>query len=220
MSPTTGKEGREMGGEKGTCETKGRIRPDADVALRREMVRTGDVGGLMDMLATMRSDIERASEILKELGMAIGVRAQQDPEAFSREVYARMVALSSFLVLRCQYFVSLRIEAFSRAPWGMGRPDLPADIEASLARLRDLQEHVGELLQGQASVARSWALTRAKVREQERSRNRRGKNGRGRGSGRKSGDLETPAHTNGHSPNRLAGLLGGLAGDDGAGLDG
>src|SRR4051794_38056314 len=95
-----GQGGRQMAKQKERRESKENIRPDADVELRREMARTGDVGGILNLLATMRCDIDRAGEILRELGTAIGVRAQQDPEDFSREVFARMVAMSAHLMFR------------------------------------------------------------------------------------------------------------------------
>lgn len=198
------------------------LRPDADVERRREMAEAGDVAGILELLGTMRADADRANDILKELGMAIGVRAGMDPEGFSRDVYARMVAMTAHLLFRSQFFVDRRIQAYSRAPWGMGRPDLPSDIEAALARLRDLQGHVGELLQGQAAVARMWELTRAKRLENDGAGDQAVTRSRGRKDRRPTEARKKPTpHVNGHQGNRISDLLDGLViGSDGAEHDG
>lgn len=206
----------------GIGEGAGQIRPDADTKLRREMARTGDVGGILELLTNMRPDAERLGELLNELSTAIGVKAERDPEGFARQVYAQMVASGASLLFRSQHFINLRIEAFGRAPWGMGKAELPADIEAALARLRDLQAHVGELLQGQATVARLWELTRSKRLENDGAqdgaapRSRRPRNGRPAEHSSKAATL-----ANGHSDNRIAGLLDGMTiGRDGVDHDG
>lgn len=208
-----------MSGKTTSVKSATTIRPDADAGLRQEMARSGDVGGILDLLDSMRPDILLAGELLDELRTAVGVKTRQDPEAFARETFARMAAMSAYLLFRAQHLLSLRVEGHSRAPWGQGRLDLPPDIENALARLWELQHHVGELLQAQAAVARSWALTKAKARENKRRRRRRGGNDKPIKCDLVSEDCHTPVRGNGRSLNRIASLHGGTAHTDGAGRD-
>jgi hypothetical protein len=130
---------------------------------RRRWAEQGDVEALLGEIRAKPWSGFPIDESFKHILTACEVRARSDPEGFGRQLFAEMVALNGFLLLRTQVFVIDRV--VGRGPFAC-KPalgDLSADVaERLLPRLAEMQKALAEVLVAQAQTARLWALTRAK----------------------------------------------------------
>lgn len=137
-----------------------RPRPWTDQA-REAMAASGDVDGLWQLLTTRPRDLLDSEQTFRQLLQAAGVRARQDPAAYSAEVFARLVALTSYLVLRTHYLAGRAIAGHDLQRSRHADGDVPSEFaEVILPRLFELHSHLATLLQAQASTARLWQLAR------------------------------------------------------------
>jgi hypothetical protein len=131
--------------------------------LRRRWAQEGNVEALLAVIRSKPWSCFSVDEVLKHVLDACEVRARSDPEGFGRLLFAEMVALNGFILLRSQVFIIDRV--VGRGPFAC-RPalaDLSADVaERLLPRLMEMQRGVAEVLVAQAQTARLWGLARAK----------------------------------------------------------
>ncbi|MEO6808905.1 MAG: hypothetical protein ABI353_07315 [Isosphaeraceae bacterium] len=180
---------------------KTRLTPEADEARepticeKRELAaRSGDIDSLWNELTTRHYSLIDQEELFGHLLRALEVRSRRDPEAFAGDTFARMIGFVSYLTLRSTFYVNARIARYGRATQGNGPAAFPPDVaEKLIPRLIDLQGHLAELIQGQATTARQWELIHAK----------RAENGRGVGGDVKANRArrspKAPASANGHT---------------------
>jgi hypothetical protein len=144
---------------------------------------------------------------------AIEARSARDPAGFAEAVFSRMVGFTGYLTLRSQYYLTHVIRTADRQGQSKGTPALPREVtDVYLPRLMELQGHLGELAQLQASTARLWELARQRRLENDQAE-RDGSRPRPRRRPPASPPLEVPAGSayGADEPvNRLAGLLEGL----------
>jgi len=131
--------------------------------------------------------------------------------------------------LGSHYLLARGIEQFDNSSQGCGRVELPPTLAGRvLPQLLALHESLGQMLHTQASVARSWELTRAKRLETDRAEARAASKATGKARAkarRKPGPaaarVDGTHGGDGKPANRIAGLLGGLGlGADGVHGDG
>jgi hypothetical protein len=188
-----------------------RARPPSLSEQYRHSAATGDLDGLLRLIAEQPGCLLDPDEPGRLLLQAIEVRAKQDPARFADELLTRMFAFSGYLLFRAQMYAASRIAQHDRDRGPRGLPDLadPA-LERCLARLLELQTHVAELSQAQASTARLWELTRQKKQENDqRERAARKRREPASENSALNGQAES---ANGHPApaNRLLGLFNGL----------
>jgi hypothetical protein len=103
-------------------------------------------------------------DVFRRLLQALEVRARQDAAGLSSEMFARMMAFSSFLWMRGADAIRQLLSAADQNN-PSARP-LPREVtEEQLPRLLDIQHHLAELALAQASTARLWELARLRKRE-------------------------------------------------------
>ena len=136
--------------------------------VRKRWVEEGDVEAFLDLIRNKPWSSFSIAEQLRNLQRACEVRAMKDPAAFAGDMFARIVAFNSFLVLRCQLVVADRV---------VGRGELPS----TPAHRRPLERRGrsapappdgdagrrAEVLVAQAKAARVWSLIRAKEAQAE-----------------------------------------------------
>ena len=137
---------------------------------RRRWVEEGKIDPFVDLIRKMPWSMISIAEQLRNLQLACEVKARDDPAAFSEEVFARVVAFNSFLVLRTQLFVAERVVGRGELPCTPAIVDLSNDVaERLLPRLVEMQRALAEILVAQAKAARVWSLTRAKEAQADRA---------------------------------------------------
>jgi hypothetical protein len=126
-------------------------------------VREGNVEALLSEIRSKRWSCFSVDEVLKHILDACRVRAQLDPEGFGRLLFAEMVALNGFLLLRTQVFIVDRVVGRGPFPWKPAMADVSSDVaERLLPRLMEMQRGLAEVLVAQAQTARLWGLAKAK----------------------------------------------------------
>jgi hypothetical protein len=131
--------------------------------IRAAWAREGNVEALLREIRSKPWSGFPIDEVFKHILAACEVRARTDPEAFARLLFAEMVALNGFILLRTHVFVVDRI--VGRGPFACkpALTDFTADVaERLLPRLGEMQRGMAEILVAQASTARLWGLAKAK----------------------------------------------------------
>jgi hypothetical protein len=136
-------------------------RPPTARETRLALAEAGKYEELVTILKETHPSILDFEEIWSFVLRAMEVRARQDPERFAADVYASMVSFTSYMAMRARFFLDRRLLHQGEAV----RAGDPAGIdphvyEDHLPKLVELQGHVAELLQGQATTARSWQMAR------------------------------------------------------------
>ena len=141
--------------------------------IREEMADDGDVEGLWALLSTTNWNLLDLPETFRLLQHAIRVGSHKNPRRFAAEMFERMVAATSNLMLRTQFYLQQIMSRSDMDPSNRGPGDLPWEIIDRLQpRLVELQRAVGELLVGQAHTARVWELVLEKKMNRVRTRKR------------------------------------------------
>jgi hypothetical protein len=131
--------------------------------VRAAWASEGDVESLLAEIRTRPWSLFPIDEVFKHLLAACEVRARSDPEAFARLLFAEMVAINGFILLRTHVFIADRV--VGRGPFACkpALTDFSADVaERLLPRLAEMQRGLAEVLVAQAQTARLWGLARAK----------------------------------------------------------
>jgi hypothetical protein len=136
-------------------------RPPTARETRLALAEVGKYEELEAILKETHPSILDVEEIWSFVLRAMEVRSRQDPERFSADIYAAMVSFSSYMAVRARHVLGRRLLHQGEAV----RAGDPAGIdphlyEDHLPKLVELQGHVAELLQGQATTARSWQMAR------------------------------------------------------------
>jgi hypothetical protein len=98
---------------------------------------------------------------------ALEVRAGQDPAALSAQMFGRMMAFGGYLWFRAAHAIRRLCAAADRR--SDGSPAIPREVtEHHLPLLFQLQAHLAELAQAEASTTRLWELTKRKKPEEAR----------------------------------------------------
>ncbi len=135
---------------------------------REQAARSGDVDAIWGEITTKHFSMVDQEELFALLLRALDVRSR-DPEAFAAENFTRMIGFVSYLTLRAGFYVNHRIARHGHATRDNGPADFPPEVaEKLIPRLMDLQGHLTELMQAQATTARSWELIHAKRAEKDR----------------------------------------------------
>ena len=131
----------------------------------------GDVEPLWAVLAAGRWDlIADMEQVFGLLLRAISVRAARDPAAFAAETFTRMIGFNTYLLMRAQLYVNLRLGQHGRSTRSLGRPDFSLSaVEPLIPGLLALQGALAETMAAQATTARAYELARAKRAENDRA---------------------------------------------------
>jgi hypothetical protein len=131
----------------------------------------GDVEQLWGALAAARWDlIADMEQVFSLLLKAITVRAGRDPAGFAAETFTRMIGFNTYLLMRSQMYINLRLGQHGRSTRALGRPDFSlAAVEPLIPGLLELQKALAETLQAQGATLRAFELTRAKRLENDRA---------------------------------------------------
>jgi hypothetical protein len=101
---------------------------------------------------------------------AIEVRSREDPERFADDVLNKMVQFTSYLLVRTHFIVARRISQHDHALRSHGHGDFSPDVLLKhIPLVMELQGHVAELIQTQATVSRLRQLARRGKIKNERA---------------------------------------------------
>jgi hypothetical protein len=146
------------------------LSPQAIADCRRQsLADRGDVWGLLESLSHSDPGSLKWKEEFDRILDLLLSRAHQRPQEFAAEVLDRLSAVSTFFLLRAELYVrQLTCEA-ANADRYQPASDLPRPVvEHFLPRYQDLGRFTAEILHYRASIARQWALARAKEAETAR----------------------------------------------------
>jgi hypothetical protein len=131
--------------------------------------QAGDLWGFVDALIDSGGDVYPADP-LRQLRAMVRDRASQDATAFADEVLNHGLELVAYLAIRTQILIEramLQHDRNLRA--GYLHSPLPETVTAGLLpRLTQIQRHLAEMLEMQASTQRKRELAAAKRRENHR----------------------------------------------------
>jgi hypothetical protein len=172
----------------------------------------GDVEQLWGVLVAARWDlIADMEQVFGLLLRAISVRAARDPAGFAAETFTRMIGFNTYLLMRAQLYVALRLGQHGRSTRALGRPDLSLSSVAELIPgMLELQRALAETMAAEATTARAHELARAKRIENDRAEGL--KAGTGQSAPRPPAPANGTAETMDvadHTINRIAGLFDG-----------
>jgi hypothetical protein len=149
-------------------EVRRRKRRPSPSEVRRVQAEAGDVDALWHHLTQSDWAVIDGGDTFRQLLHALEVRARQDAAGLSSEMFARLMAFSYFVWFRGAFALRQTLSADQNNP--SARP-LPREVtEEHLPRLLEIQVHLAELAQAQASTARLWELTKRKKGEEGRGR--------------------------------------------------
>ena len=179
---------------------------------RTRWAEDGDVEAIWDVLAAARWDlIPDMEQVFSLLLRAINVRAERDTAGFAAETFTRMIGFNTYLLMRSQMYINLRLGQHGRSTRALGRPDFSLSAVAELIPgMLELQTALAETMAAQATTARAFELARAKRLECDRAE--------GVKSGARQPAPRALAPANGaaaskdvadHTFNRITGLLDG-----------
>jgi hypothetical protein len=172
----------------------------------------GDVEQIWGVLAAARWDlIADMEQVFSLLLRAITVRAERDPAGFAAETFTRMVGFNTYLLMRAQLYVNLRLGQHGRSMRALGRPDFSlAAVAELIPGMLELQKALAETLQAQGTTLRAFELTRAKRLENDRAEGLKAAAGQPtpRAHAPANGAAE-PMDGADHTFNRITGLLDG-----------
>lgn len=131
--------------------------------IRRRWASEGNIEALLKLIRETPWSFISIDEQLQNLMAACRAGAKADPEGFSREVFAEMVAFTAYLTLRTQLYVGQKVVGRGAMPCTPALADFSVDIlERLVPRLLEMERGMAEVLHAQAVTARVWALARAK----------------------------------------------------------
>ena len=138
---------------------------------RMRWAEDGDVEQLWGVLAKARWDlIVDMEEVFSMLLKAITVRAERDPAGFAAETFTRMIGFNTYLLMRSQIYINLRLGQHGRSTRNLGRPDFSLSAVAELIPgMLELQKALAETMAAQATTTRAYELARAKRIENDRA---------------------------------------------------
>ena len=138
---------------------------------RTRWAEDGNIQAIWDVLATARWDlIPDMEQLFSLLLRLIAVKAGRDPAGFAAETFTRMVGFNTYLLIRAQLYVNLRLGQHGRSTRALGHPDLSlAAAEPLIPGLVALQTALAETMAAQATTARAYELARAKRIENDRA---------------------------------------------------
>jgi hypothetical protein len=179
---------------------------------RIHWAENGDIEQLSNVIATTPWDrIVDMEAVFSMLLRAIVVRAERDPAGFAAETFTRMIAFNTYLLMRSQIYINLRLGQHGRSTRSLGRPDFSmAAAEPLIPAMLELQTALAETMAAEATTARAHELARAKRIENDRAE------GVKAGAGRPAVRAPAPANgtaermdAGGQTFNRIAGLFDG-----------
>ena len=128
---------------------------------RRQLAETGRYEDLLKQLAAIPWTMIDVEETWGLVLRAIEVRGQENPERLADDVLSRMVQFTSYLLMRTHFIVGLRISQHDHALRTHGHADFSSDVLTKhIPMLVELQGHVADLIQTQATVIRLRQLAR------------------------------------------------------------
>ena len=149
-------------------EVRRRKRRPSPSEVRRVQAETGDVDALWHHLTQSDWAVIDGGDTFRQLLRALEVRARQDAAGLSAEMFARMMAFSSFLWMRGASALQQLLSAADQT--NQSTRALPRQVEEQLPQFLAIQGHLAELAHAQASTARLWELTKRKKGEEGRGR--------------------------------------------------
>jgi len=179
---------------------------------RTRWAESGCVEQLWAVLTAARWDlIPDMEQVFSLLLRAINVRAERDAAGFAAETFTRMIGFNTYLLMRSQMYINLRLGQHGRSTRAMGRPDFSLSAVAELIPgMLELQTALAETMAAQATTARAYELARAKRIENDRAEGV--KAGAGQPAPRAHAPAYGPAETmgaGGRTSNHVTGLLNG-----------
>jgi hypothetical protein len=179
---------------------------------RTRWAEDGNIQAIWDVLATARWDlIADMEQVFGLLLRAVAVKAGRDPAGFAAETFTRMIGFNTYLLMRSQMYINLRLGQHGRSTRALGRPDFSlAAVAELIPGMLELQRALAETMAAQATWARAHELARAKRLECDRAE--------GVKSGARQPAPRALAPANGaaaskdvadHTFNRITGLLDG-----------
>jgi hypothetical protein len=144
-------------------EVRPRKRRPSPVEERRLQAEAGDVDALWLTLTGCEPACMDQEDAFLRLLQALEVRAGQDPAALSAQMFGRMMAFGGYLWFRAAHAIRRLCAAADRK--SDGSPAIPREVtEHHLPLLFQLQAHLAELAQAEASTTRLWELARRRKR--------------------------------------------------------
>ena len=158
----------------GTQQEGARPRRSRKLTPHEQRIRwaeAGDVESLWGVLATARWDlIVDMEQVFSLLLKAISVRAERDPAGFAAETFTRMIGFNTYLLMRSQIYINLRLGQHGRSTRAVGRPDFSLSAVAELVPgMLEMQRALAETMAAQATTSRAYELARAKRIENDRA---------------------------------------------------
>jgi hypothetical protein len=199
----------------GTAEEGAKPRRSRKLTPHEQRVRwaeSGDIEALWEVLAAARWDlIADMEQVFGLLLKAITVRAERDPAQFAAEIFTRIVGFNTYLLMRSQMYINLRLGQHGRSTRALGRPDFSLSAVAELIpSMLELQRALAETMAAQATTARAYELVRAERIENDRAVAVKS------GAGQPAPQAHAPANgaaeskdVADHTFNRIRGLLNG-----------
>ena len=179
---------------------------------RTRWAEDGDVEAIWDVLAAARWDlIPDMEQVFSLLLRAINVRAERDAAGFAAETFTRMIGFNTYLLMRSQMYINLRLGQHGRSTRALGRPDFSRSAVAELIPgMLELQTALAETMAAQATTARAYELARAKRIENDRAEGVKAgaRQPAPRAHAPANGTAETMG-AGGRTSNRVTGLLDG-----------
>ena len=130
----------------------------------QHMAETGDVEGLWRYLTSTEGNLIDIPVTFQHLLHAIEVASQSDPAAFATAVLTRLIACTTWLALRGQYYLISSIHSAGNGAYSQALSPLPEQVMAVLLPQQlNLQRHVAEMIELQARTVRAWGLAGRKV---------------------------------------------------------
>ena len=130
----------------------------------QHMAETGDVEGLWRYLTSTEGNLIDIPVTFQHLLHAVEVASQRDPAAFATAVLTRLIACTTWLALRGQYYLISSIPSSGNGAYSQALPALPEHVvDVLLPQQLILQRHLTEMIELQARTVRAWGLAGRKA---------------------------------------------------------
>jgi hypothetical protein len=129
-----------------------------------KMAREGEFQGLWEYLLDNEWGMIDQPECFRLLLQAVEVAARNDARKFSADIFAKVLAFTSYLLLRTHFQLSSLLDRHDAGMRTLGNLPVPREVVEALPSLIQLQEHLAMMAETQARTSRMWGLAGKKGR--------------------------------------------------------